>query len=348
MKHNVTIKAMIAILSLPFLFSACRSTDKIPAAAPAKVVVQRVIAAGSDREFAYSGTIVESETTPHSFAVAGTVTRVHVDEGQAVTKGMLLAEIDDTSYRNGYDMAKSAEKQAEDAFNRLSRMYKNGNLPEVKYVEAESGLQRARAAAANAKKNLDDCRLYAHAAGYVGRRAIEPGMIAMPNLASITVVGIDKVYARIPIPENDIALVRKGDPGTVRIGALATREFQGTVEDIGVVAEPLARTYRIQIAVANPDRAIKPGMVCTAVLQSAGRSRSLVVPSEAVMVDETGRNFVYGLDATGAKARLIYVKIGALLAGGTEITDGLAANDIIVVSGQHKLADGASVLVVGR
>jgi RND family efflux transporter MFP subunit len=311
-------------------------------------VVQKVGLAGEAQEFAYSGTITESETMPLSFPVAGSVARVLVDEGDKVMTGMLLAEIDDTSYRNAYDMAKSAEKQAEDAFNRLSRMYKNGNLPEVKYVEVESGLQRARSAAANAKKNLDDCRLYARTDGFVGKRAIEPGMIAMPNLASITVVRIDKVYARIPVPENDIALVRKGDPAKVRIGALGTGEFPGTIEDIGVVADPMARTYKIRIAVANPDRAIKPGMVCTAVLHSAGRSRGLVVPNEAVMVDETGRNFVYGLDATGAKARLTYVKIGALLAGGIEITEGLSANDMVVVSGQHKLADGAPVLVVGR
>ncbi len=341
--------ALSTILAVLVLLCGCRSRkDAIPAPAALKVVVQKVGLADGGQEFAYSGTISESEAIPHSFAVAGTVVRVHVDEGEVVAKGTLLAEIDDASYRNAYDMAKSAEKQAEDAFNRLSRMYKNGNLPEVKYVEVESGLQRARAAAAISKKNLDDCRLFAHTDGFVGKRAIEPGMIAMPNLASITIVKIAKVFARIPIPENDIALVRKGDPARVRIGALGTGEFPGTVEDIGVMADPMARTYKILIAVANPDRAIKPGMVCTAVLQSAGRSRCLVVPNEAVMVDETGRNFVYGLDATGARARLVYVKIGALLAGGIQITDGLSPNDTVVVSGQHKLAGGAPVTVVGR
>ena len=341
--------AFIVLLAILVLSSGCRSSNEAAQAnPPVKVVVQKVGLADGGQEFAYSGTITESETVPHSFLAAGTVMRVRVDEGDIVAKGQLLAEIDDTSYRNGYEMAKAAEKQAEDAFNRLSRMYKNGNLPEVKYVEVESGLARARAAAAIAKKNVDDCRLYAHTDGVVGRRAIEPGMIAMPNLASITIVRIDKVYARIPVPENDISWVRRGDPATVRIGALGPRDREGTVEDVGVVADPMARTYKVMIAIVNPDRAIKPGMVCTAVLRSAARSRGLVVPSEAVLVDETGRNFVYGLDATGAKARLIYVTIGVLLAGGIEITDGLSANDTVVVSGQHKLADGAPVLVVGR
>lgn len=346
MKHG---KALFAILLLVILLPGCRSSKaEAPAAEDARVVVQAVKPAGAAQEFAYSGTIAESETIPHSFLVAGTVARVHVDEGDSVSKGELLAEIDDASYRNAYDIARAVEKQAEDAFNRLSRMYKNGNLPEVKYVEVESGLQRARAAAAISKKNLDDCRLFAHTDGVVGRRAIEPGMIAMPNLASITIIKITKVFAAVPIPENDIALVRKGDPAAIRIGALGTQEYLGTVEDIGVMADPMAHAYKIRIAIPNPDRTIKPGMVCTARLKSAGRSRGLVVPSEAVLVDETGRNYVYALDETRRKVRLRYVKIGSLLTNGIEITEGLAANDTVVISGQHKLTDGSAIRIVDR
>ncbi len=340
---NLLIGALI-----PCLWAAgCRaSKEAAPAASGVKVLIQKARPADGTQEFAYSGTIAESETVPQSFLVSGTVIRVHVDEGDSVAKGQLLAELDDTSYRNGCEMAMAAEKQAEDAFNRLSRMYKNGNLPEVKYVEVQSGLQRARAAAANAKKNVDDCRLTAVTSGYVGRRAIEPGMIAMPNLASITIVGIAKVYARIPVPENDIAVVRKGDPATIRIGALGPQAYEGTVEDVGVVADPMARTYNIKIAVANPDRTIKPGMVCTAVLRSPGRSRGPIVPNEAVLVDETGRNYVYALDASRRTALRIPVKIGALLADGIEIVEGLSAGAEVVVSGQHRLTDRAAVVIV--
>lgn len=245
-------------------------------------------------------------------------------------------------------MAKAAEKQAEDAFNRLSRMHKNGNLPEIKYVEVESGLQKARAAAAIAKKNLEDCRLYAAASGYIGKRSIDPGMVALPNLASITIVRIDKVFARVPVPENDIALLHKGDQAVIRIGALGSREFEGKVEDIGVVADPLAHAYKIRIAVPNPDRAIKPGMVCTAVIKGLEKGSGLVIPNQAVLFDETGRNYVYCLDQSGNKASLRYVKLGDLLQNGIRITEGLSEGEAIVVSGQHKLVDGAAVRIVER
>jgi membrane fusion protein, multidrug efflux system len=273
---------------------------------------------------------------------------VYVNEGDVVAKGTLLAELDDTSYRQTLEMAKAAERQAEDAFNRLSRMYKNGNLPEVKYIEIETGLQRARAATAIVKKNVGDCRLRSNTAGYVGKRSIDPGMVAMPSLDSITVVRIDKVFARVPVPENDIAQIHKGDRTVIRIGAVGSREFEGKIESIGVLADPIAHSYRIRIAVANSDRAIKPGMVCTAVVKGLEKSSGLVIPNQAVLVDETGRNYVYCLDRTGNKASVRYVKLGELLQNGIRITDGLSEGDSIVVSGQHKLVDGSAVQVVER
>ena len=107
-----------------------------------------------------------------------------------VKKGQLLATLDNATYQNTYAMMQATQQQAEDAYDRLTPMHKNGNLPDVKYVEVETGVQKAKAAAAIAKKTLDDCKLYATTDGYIGRRSIEPGMTAMPNLTSITIVKI--------------------------------------------------------------------------------------------------------------------------------------------------------------
>jgi membrane fusion protein (multidrug efflux system) len=337
------------VVALALVFAGCRARRETrTSAGPVRVVVQKVAPAETGREFAYSGTISESESIPQSFSVTGTVTRVHVNEGDPVVKGALLAEIDDSTYRETLEMTKAMEKQAEDAFNRLSKMYKNGNLPEIKFIEVEAGLKKARAAAAIARKNLDDCRLYASSAGFIGKRSIDPGMVALPNLASITIVRIDKVFARVPVPENDIALIHKGDRGVIRIGALGGREFEGGVEDVGVVADPLAHAYKVRIGVPNPGGTIRPGMVCTAVIKRLERSSGLVIPNEAVLVDETGRNYVYCLDPAGTRASVRYVKLGELLQNGIRITEGLDVGEAVVVSGQHMLVDGSAVVSVER
>ncbi|HLP18429.1 MAG TPA: efflux RND transporter periplasmic adaptor subunit, partial [Bacteroidota bacterium] len=87
-------------------------------------------------------------------------------------------------------------------------------------------------------------------------------------------------------------------------------------------------------------------MVCTASLLTDGTTHGVVVPQEAVMPDENGNSFVYRVDTTSRKASRIYVKLGTLVAKGTEIANGLNKNDLVVVAGQHKLVDQSPVHIV--
>ena len=310
-----------------------------------KVQVEKVKPADVRQELAYSGTIEESETIPLSFSSVGTVSKVYVSEGAFVKKGQLLATLDHTTYQNTYAMMQATEQQAEDAYNRLTPMHKNGNLSDVKYVEVETGLQKAKAAAAIAKKNLDDCNLYATTDGYIGKRSIEPGMTAMPNLVSITIVKINKVFARVSVSENEIALIQKGQKANITIGALGSVHYNGAVEEIGVVADPIAHTYKIKIGIINKDLSIKPGMICSATIECPSAFRGVVVPSRAVMIDETGKNFVYAVSSQN-KAMRKYILTGQLLNSGIEVLEGLQINDPVVVEGQHKLTDNAPVQIV--
>ncbi len=343
---HVRYVVMSGLLVLPWL--AC-SGDRQRATAeqPIRVEAARVQTAGSQQSFAYSGTIEASESIPLSFATVGNVAAVLVAEGDAVHKGQLLAALNDESSRNAYEMALATQKQAEDAYNRLLPMYKSGNLAEIKWVEMETNLQKARSAAAISKKNLDDCKLHAPVSGIVGKRAIEPGMAAMPNLASITIVKIAKVFARISVSENEISRLRKGQMTRVTIGALQGQAFNGAVEEIGVVADALAHAYKVRISVQNPSGLIKPGMICSVSIEDEQPRRSLVVPGPAVLVDEMGRRFVYVVQDENRAVRR-QVQTGALLQNGIEIVSGLSSDEWVVSAGQHKLVDNASVLIINR
>lgn len=310
------------------------------------VEVEQVKTADGNQSIAYSGTIEESELTPLSFSGVGTVSKVFVSEGDFVKKGQLLAELNEETYKNAYEMSLATLKQAEDAYKRLLPMYKNGNLPEIKLVEVETGLQQAKAAAAISKKSLDDCKLYSPINGVVGKRSIEPGMTAMPNITSINIVKIEKVFARVPVSENEISSVKKGDKAKIKIAALNYSEFTGTVEEIGVMADPLAHTYKIKIGISNKVRQIKPGMICNVVLDKPREAEGLFVPSSSVLVDEQGRNFVYALDNDKAVRKL--VRTGKLLQNGIEIIAGLSLDDKIIVKGQQKLVDGSLVKAVNQ
>jgi len=150
-KILVTISSLIVAL---FIITGCNHSANNTQPEPVPVVIQQVGIADARQYTAFSGTIEESETIPLSFASVGTVAKVLVSEGDVVKKGQLLAKLDTTTFQSAWEMSYAVQQQAEDAYKRLTPMYKNGNLPEIKYVEIEPSLQQATAAAAIARKSL--------------------------------------------------------------------------------------------------------------------------------------------------------------------------------------------------
>jgi RND family efflux transporter MFP subunit len=348
MKNRIIwLGGMMLVASL--LAAGCKdSSAGKPEDTTINVETEQVRDADGSKIIAYSGTIEESESIPLSFESVGNVSKVLVNEGQAVKKGQLLAVLNDANMKHAYEMSLATLKQAEDAYGRLSPMYKNGNLPAVKMVEIETQLQQAKSAAAISKKSMDDCRLYAPVSGIVGKKGIDVGMGVIPGFAAITIVKIEKVFATISVAENEISSVQKGKKASVKIGALNNETVSGTVEEIGVMADPLSHTYKVKIAIQNGGGKLKPGMICETILESQAARSGCQISNQAVMVDEKGGKYVYAVDEGSSRAVRKYINTGRLLRDGVEITGGLSAGEQVVVTGQQKLTDNSPVKIVNR
>jgi RND family efflux transporter MFP subunit len=339
--HAVLLILVIAIAAI-----GCRKGSAITAKPkPVRVDVTQVKRCQTSDLIAYSGTIEESESIPLSFTVTGRVQKIYVAEGDYVQKGTLLAVLNNETLTETYNISKATFNRALDAHKRLEPMYRNGNLPEIRFIEAQTALQQARSAMAIAKKNVGDCRLFSPTDGYVGKRSIEPGMAVIPSLSAITIVKIDNVLAKVPVAESEISLIEKGQDASITVGALNSKTFQGTVEEIGVMANPLSRTYTVKIKIFNQEKKLKPGMICEVVIQNSGALDGFVIPSQSVWIDEKGNTFVYKLSKDLSTAVLQEIKTGKLLKDGVIVTKGLNENDFVVVGGQHKLCDGQIVSI---
>ncbi len=345
---NSKLKYLILSAGMLFCttFIACSDNSEKEEDNKIGVIIQEVKKNTDDEQISFSGTIEASQTTSLSFSVVGTVEKVYFDEGSHVSKGSLLAEINSETYKNAYQIALSSQKQAEDAYKRLEPMYKNGTYPEIKMVELETSLQQAKSNALIMKKNLDDCKLYANANGVVGKKLIEPGMSAVPGNPAFILMDINKVFVKVPIPENEISKIKKGNKAKIQITALDEMFREGTIEEIGVMANPFSHTYDIKIALNNSNLQIKPGMVCNVDLTGLEKRTNLIVPSNSVLVDEEGVNYVYVTNENLTKAIKKEVKIGAFTKNNLEILYGLTQEDKVIISGYHKLYDQASIKIL--
>ncbi|MBO7103471.1 MAG: efflux RND transporter periplasmic adaptor subunit, partial [Bacteroidaceae bacterium] len=197
----------------------------------------------------FVGTIEERDGAVVSFNVLGTVTRVYAEEGQMVKKGQALAEVDGQNVRSSYEMSASTLRQAEDAYKRLSTLYERGTLPEIKMVEMETQLAKARAAEQISRKSLKDIVLRAPFSGYIAQRMVHEGAAASPGLGGFKLVKIDQVKVKLSVPENEIGDIHVGQEIAFKVPALDGRQYVGRVQTKGVQASILSHSYDVKLIV---------------------------------------------------------------------------------------------------
>ena len=348
---------------------------------------------------AASGAVEANVTALSAFQIAGRVAKVFVEEGQAVGKGQVLAELDAADYRNGYDAAQGQADAAQavdrkaqegpraqeleqaridyaqwqDQYTRMKLLYEHKSLPANDFKKIEAGYLAAqqryemarqgtraqdkeaangqyRAAAAQmheAEKRLADTRLLAPIAGFVGMRRIDVGDTVGAGTPVISVLDLNPVKVRVAIPEAEIGKVREGARAMVTIPSLDGRQFEGKVEAVGVAADPASRTYTVKIAVANPERVLRAGMVSEARIYGATMVNTITVPGDAVVRDPRGVTKVYVYDPAQQRVYARRVDVGAPLGSEVEISGGLTGSEQVVVAGQQNVREGSPAKVTG-
>jgi RND family efflux transporter MFP subunit len=335
-----------AVLVMGGFAASCSKTGKeTPAESPVNVKtwVASNVSGNGQRE--YVGTVESENSVDLSFQINGNVEQIYVQEGQNIQKGQLVARINPVTLQNVYASAKATLARAKDAFDRLSVLHKANSLPEIKFIEAQTNLEQAQANERIAKKNLSDCNLYAPHAGVVGKRYAEPGANVMPGSPIVSLMNIATVKIKVPVPENDIALVKLQANCTVKISALGNSEYQGRIIEKGVVADPVSHTYDVKVKVDNAGKQIMPGMVCKAYLPSMDKSNGIVIPLKAVQVASSGQNFIWTMDKSG-KATTKEVVTGKLVGNGVLIQSGLKEGDVVIIEGYQNLSLGISVKAI--
>ena len=338
-------KVYLILLSVILLGSSCQQqTAKSSMKAPTRVKTLVVSSDVVDNAQTYVGMVEEREATAVSFTGMGVVKRVLVREGQAVGKGQLLAEMDDTQARNLLSGAEAQMTQANDALARYKMLHDNGSLPEVQWVEIQSKVAQAKSQLEVAKKNLADCRLVAPVSGVIGKKLIGAGETALPSQAIVNILDISSVKVKVAVPEAEVGGINAHTPTSIVVEAIKG-SFQGGQIEKGVQADALTHTYDIRINVANGDRKLLPGMVANVRFVSDGSQAigSKMVPVTAVQRKSDGSLFVWtvGKDRTAHRTT---VTIGQPQGNYVSVFDGLNTGDRIATEGYQKLSEGTKVV----
>ena len=335
---------MTMVLSV-MLICSCTGKKEHDSKAPTRVKTEVASTAMSMNGQTYVGMVEECEATAVSFTGMGVVKRVLVNEGQAVGRGQLIAEMDDTQARNLLSGAEATLAQANDALERYKMLHDAGSLPEVQWVEIQSKVAQAKSQYEVARKNLADCRLTAPVSGVIGKKLIGAGETALPSQAVVTILDISSVKVKVAIPETEIGGISGNTSSIIKVEAIG-RSFEGGRIEKGVQADALTHTYDIRIHVANKERKLLPGMVASVLFSSDKRevkSEKLSMPVTAVQKQADGNLFVWtvGKDSTAHRTT---ITTGETLGNRIVVASGISEGERIVTEGYQKLSEGTKVV----
>ncbi len=339
---------LLSVFMIFGIFSGCRTStakEEKPLE-KTKVVVKPATGISEKATILVSGFLEADKTVLLGFLVPGKVETVHVDEGDHVVKGQVLANVEIDDYRSHLEIAQAKLLRAQDAYDRLKPLYKDGAITEQDFIEVKTGLAQAKAGRNIARKKVKDTILRSPVSGIVGMKTVEIGRMISPGMPVFTIVKTDKIYAKVSVPESEIGKIALGQETIVNIPALENREVTGRVSLIGAMADPRTRTYTVKAELANPDYTLRTGMIAEAKIVTDRQIDIITVPGKAIVRDAQNLTYVFLADQESGRALRRRVFPGMVHNNQIEIKSGLTTGDNVIVAGQHKLTDGASIALV--
>lgn len=178
--------------------------------------------------------------------------------------------------------------------------------------------------------------------GIIGRIYVDIGTNVTQTTPVALVVNMDNVKIELNIPEQYLPKVAPGQFAEVALQAYPDEKFKGIVSKVSPVLDIETRTAPIEIVILNSDHRLKSGMFAQVRLIIEEHQKTPVIIKEAVM-GKAPQEYVYVIEDNVAHLRNI--KLGIKQGAFREVTEGLKENDIVVIMGQQKLYESASVNV---
>ncbi|MFP4599733.1 MAG: efflux RND transporter periplasmic adaptor subunit [Persicimonas sp.] len=278
-----------------------------------------------------------------SAETGGRILRVSFEEGDEVTAGSRLVEIDTEVDSARINVLENQLDSARREYERTERLADDGLATPQQLDQAETALENARLSLEQAKVGLNKGGIHSPTSGVVSTRHVDAGGFASPGAPIATIIDYDEILLEGQIPERRVRYVRLGDSVEVYLPAL-DKTVRGELTHRSLHTSPGTGTYTVEVRVDNPDRSILPGMSAQMTLLREQWDQVVMVPREALLqgFQRSEAMVVDSIDEPGP-AHLRVVELGPSSGPDVVITDGLEPGELLIVRGHRGLVNSARV-----
>ena len=291
------------------------------------------------------GTAHAIESTVITTSIAEKITRIGFEDGQQVSKGHVIVQLNDTTERAELKAANSRLQERRKFTERSRDLRRQKIISQAELETAEAELANAQAVVAALQVEIADHAIRAPFAGRLGLRNVSVGALIQPSDAITTLDDLSVIRVDFTVPALHLAILQPRLALEARTATWPDRIFRGELASVGTQADPHSRAVTARALLPDTDGLLRPGMLVT--LQLLADERQALAIPEAALMPLAEKQFVFIL-TDDHKVRRSEVTIGTRSDGRVEILDGLNADERVVVHGTLKVSDGAAVEVMAE
>ncbi len=347
--------ARLVVFPALFALGACDTPSQAQETSAPEVVRVRavdVVRAPRAPRIHAVGIVADESARTLSFAVAGVVADVRVDEGDTVRRGQVLARLELDTVDAQTTQASAALERAERDLARVESLAGSGAIASQVVDDARTAARVSRADVRSASFARRHAVIVAPDDGVVLRRTVEPGETVASGQPALAVsLTREGRIVRVSVTDRDVVRLREGDGATITLDALPERAIRARISRIPAAADPSTGLHAVELESAELGTLgarVVAGLVARATLEPVDVTEVALVPPTALVEADERDAFVWALSADGRRATRKRVRIGFIDGELIAIREGLEGVSRVVTEGAAYVRTASRLEVVAN
>jgi RND family efflux transporter MFP subunit len=280
---------------------------------------------------------------------AGILTSVNVKEGDKVTKGQILAKIDDGGLSQQLAQLQIQADLAKTTFERQERLWKQKIGSEMQYLQAKSSYEAQSKAVNQMQEQIEKTIVKAPFSGIIDDVISEQGsMVAPGNSPLMRILNLDNMYIESDVPEKHLVNITKNKNVEVEFPILG-KTIKSSIRETGNYINPANRTFRVEIDLPNNNKDIKPNLTAKVKINDYTNEKALLIPQSIISENAQGEQYVYviknrkGKDGVAEKS---IITTGKTQGDVIEVLSGIENGTEMIIEGARSIQDGQAVKIL--
>ena len=297
------------------------------------------------------GTVEAVHGVTVSADLPGVVEDIDFDSGRNVRAGHVLVRLDTRQERAQLAAAEAQRELAQLDFERSRKLLEKGVISQAEYDRLSAGSKQAEARVGEIQATIERKKIRAPFSGVLGIRQVNLGQYLEGGNAVAPLQSMDPVYVNFSVPQQDVAVLKRGAEVRVAADSPAVAGPAGRITAINSIVDEATRNVQIQATFRNPNGRLRPGMFVEVEAKLGSSSPVVALPASAVSYAPYGNSIFVVSDLKGPNGKAYrgvqqrFVKLGSGRGDQIAVVSGLKPGEVVVTSGVFKLRNGAAIVV---